>query len=391
MIHIDHKTDCCGCTACASICSSNAINMLPDEMGFLCPSIEANKCVDCGLCDRVCQFNSNYNRYDNYKTPFAFSFRLKDENQLKRSQSGGAFIAIASQIIGKGGIVYGAAFTSTWRVTHQKAFSFDELEKLRMSKYVQSDLRGVFPLVKKDLQNGKLVLFSGTACQVAGLKSYLPKRLHENLLCVDIICHGVPSPKIWEDYITYLEEKYQSKIVNACFRDKRFGWHGAIESFLFSNGKEVFRKTNNKLYFTGLSTRESCSQCHYTNLKRVGDITIGDFWCIPKETLFSKDEKGVSVVFANSENGSKYVEMIKDVAIIEEYPVDACMQPQLERPSSQNPLHDQFVADYVNCGFKQTASRYNALGSRYYIDEWKQNIRSLVGNILRFIKLRKTI
>lgn len=385
---LENKKDCCGCTACASICSHNAITMQPDEMGFLYPSVDINKCVDCGLCDRVCQFNSNYNRYENYNKPFAFSVRLKDENQLQKSQSGGAFIAIANQILSKGGIVYGAAFTSTWRVTHQRACSIEELEKLRMSKYVQSDLRGVYPSVKQDLQSGKLVLFSGTACQVAGLKSYIPKRLHENLICIDIICHGVPSPRVWEDYIMYLEDKYHSKIVKACFRDKRFGWHGATESFLFANGKEVFRKTSNKLYFTGLSTRECCSYCHYTNLNRVGDITIGDFWGIPEDLSFSKDEKGVSVVFANSEKGSEYVDMIRDIAIIEAYPVNACLQPQLERPSTQNPLHDQFAADYVNYGFKQTASRYNALGSRYYIDEWKQSVRSLVGNILRFIKLR---
>jgi len=388
MIQNNSKIDCCGCTACACICSHNAITMQTDEMGFLYPSVDVNKCVDCGLCDRVCQFNSSYNRYENYKKPFAFSARLKDENQLKRSQSGGAFIAIANQVIDKGGVVYGAAFTNTWRVTHQRASSIEELEKLRMSKYVQSDLRSVFPSVKQDLQSGNLVLFSGTACQVAGLKSYIPKRLLGNLICVDIICHGVPSPKVWKDYIEYLEGKYRSQIVKACFRDKRFGWHGATESFLFANGKEVFRKTSNKLYFTGLSTRECCSNCHYTNLNRVGDITIGDFWGIPEDLSFSKDEKGVSVVFANSEKGSEYVEMIRDIAIIEAYPVNACLQPQLERPSTQNPLHDQFVADYVNYGFKQTASRYKALGLRFYIDEWKQNVRSLVGNILRFIKFR---
>ena len=357
--------------------------MQSDEMGFVYPSIDANKCVDCGLCDTVCQFKTNYKRYENYKKSFTFSLRLKDENQLKRSQSGGAFFAIASQVIDKGGVVYGAAFTSTWRVAHIKASTFDELEKLRMSKYVQSDIRGVFPLIKADLQKGDFVLFSGTACQVAGLKSYLPKRLHENLLCVDIICHGVPSPKIWEDYIIYLEKRFNSKIVKVCFRDKRFGWHGATEYFLFSNGKEVFRKTNNKLYFTGLSIRESCSQCHYTNLKRIGDITIGDFWGIPKDSLFSNDEKGVSLLFANSEKGSKYIELIKDIAIIEEYAVDICMQPQLERPATPNPQRNQFVSDYVKFGFSKTACRYKALGWSYYCDEWMQKIRTFVGSILR--------
>lgn len=252
MIQVTDKYLCCGCTACASICPHSAIIMTPDGLGFLYPQISVSACVDCGACNKVCQFHDNYVRYDNFETPMAFQFRLESELELKKSQSGGAFFAIASKFLNSGGVVYGAAFTDNWRVTHQRATDYRGLSTLRMSKYVQSDLRGVFVQVKDDLKNGIHVLFSGTACQIAGLKAYIPNRMHSNLFCVDIICHGVPSPKIWEDYIGYLQKTRRSKIKKVFFRDKRFGWHGAYESFLFDNGREEIRNTSNYLYFSGL-------------------------------------------------------------------------------------------------------------------------------------------
>ena len=163
MIQIKDKSNCCGCTACASICAYNAITMTPDSLGFLYPQVNAGLCVNCGLCDKICQFHDNYERYGNYDTPHACQFRLKQDEQLKKSQSGGAFFAIADKFIAEGGVVYGAAFTKTWIVTHQKAADDQSLSALRMSKYVQSDMRGVFTQVKEDLKNGIKVLFSGTA------------------------------------------------------------------------------------------------------------------------------------------------------------------------------------------------------------------------------------
>ena len=153
MVNIEDKYNCCGCTACASICAHDAITMTPDSLGFLCPKVNPELCVNCGLCDKVCQFHNNYNRYDNYDSPLAFQFRLSQDEQLKKSQSGGAFFAIADKFIVDGGVVYGAAFTDTWRVSHQKANDNKTLSALRMSKYVQSDLRGVFRQIKNELKN----------------------------------------------------------------------------------------------------------------------------------------------------------------------------------------------------------------------------------------------
>lgn len=379
MVNIDNKYNCCGCTACSNTCLHQAITMIPDSLGFLYPKVDEDKCINCGLCDNVCQFQDNYKRYDNFDIPEVYQFRLDSDSELRKSQSGGAFFAIADKFINDGGVVYGAAFTGTWRVIHQKATDSQSLDKLRMSKYVQSDIRGIFPTIKDELKSGIRVLFSGTACQVAGLKSYVPKRLHKNLFCIDIICHGVPSPKIWEDYLQYLQEKRNSKIIRACFRDKRFGWHGARESFLYENGHEEFRRTSNYLYFSGLSMRESCSQCPYTNIKRVGDITVGDQWGIPKDSPY-EDDKGLSLILINSDKGKQLFENIEKNA--ERTSLKECMQPQLKQPSKLHPDYQRFAYDYETKGFLYVAKKYGDLGWRYkrkcFIKRVKDIVRPLI-------------
>lgn len=383
MINIKSKLDCCGCTACASVCSYNAITMTPDTLGFLYPKVNMDLCVNCGLCEKVCQFHSSYERYDNYIMPEAYQFRLMDENQLKRSQSGGAFYGLAKHFINTGGIVYGASFTNSLKVRHQKASNKQELETLRMSKYVQSDIRGVFYQVKEILKNGKNVLFSGTSCQIAGLKSYIPNKFHNQLYCIDIICHGVPSPQIWNDYIDYLQKTRKSKIKKVCFRDKRFGWHGATESFLFENDKEEFRKTYNYLYFTHLSLRDSCSNCYYTNLNRIGDLTIGDQWGISKDSPF-EDDKGLSVILVNSEKGHKLLqEITKTEAYIKKCKIEDCMQPQLKEPTKMNPNHKQFIFDYETKGFIYIAKKYSDIGVRYKINRFIDLIKNIIRPIIK--------
>lgn len=236
MINITNKADCCGCTACASVCAHNAITMLPDAMGFLYPVVDAAKCVDCGLCEKVCAFNDYYDTSLNLQQPQAYAARHKDMAEVETSRSGAAFIAISDYILENGGVVYGAGYANHFRVVHKRATTKEERDEFKGSKYVQSDLRGVFRQVRQDLKDGLIVLFSGTPCQTSGLNSYVGKKLRERLVLVDIVCHGVPGPNLWRDYIAYLEKKQGAEICWVNFRDKQeFGWAAHKETFKFVN------------------------------------------------------------------------------------------------------------------------------------------------------------
>ena len=240
MIKISKKEDCCGCTACASICPHDAITMVPDALGFLYPQVDMNKCVDCGLCERVCSFNDNYDTSLNLDKPLAYGARHKNMKEVETSRSGAAFIALSDYILEHGGVVYGAGYADHFRVVHKRATTKEERDEFKGSKYVQSDMNSIFRQVKKDLRNGLTVLFSGTPCQTSGLNSYIGKKFRENLYLVDIVCHGVPGPYLWRDYLNYLEKIQGSPIVWVNFRDKqKYGWRAHLESFIFKNGGVV--------------------------------------------------------------------------------------------------------------------------------------------------------
>lgn len=240
MIEINNPADCCGCTACASVCNHEAIEMKPDVLGFLYPKVNKDKCVECGLCEKVCAFNSHYDTSLNLPQPTAYAARHKDAAEIETSRSGAAFIAISDYILEQGGVVYGAGYADHFRVVHKRATNREERDEFKGSKYVQSDLTGVFKQVKQDLREGHTVLFSGTPCQTSGLASYIGKRLRENLFLVDIVCHGVPSPYMWRDYLAYLERKQGSPICWVNFRDKQmYGWGAHHETFKFVKGGGV--------------------------------------------------------------------------------------------------------------------------------------------------------
>lgn len=237
MIKIKDPADCCGCTACASICTHDAITMQPDALGFLYPEVDADKCVECGLCEKVCAFNDNYDKSLNLPVPEAYAARHKDMNEIMKSRSGAAFVAISDYILEQGGVVYGAGYKDHFRVAHKRAITKEQRDEFRGSKYVQSDLTGIFRRVKQDLKDGYTVLFSGTPCQTSGLNNYVGRKLRDNLVLIDIVCHGVPGPYIWRDYLTYLEKKHSDTIVMVNFRDKSlFGWKAHRETIKFRGG-----------------------------------------------------------------------------------------------------------------------------------------------------------
>lgn len=237
MINVDNPADCCGCSACYSICPHDAITMQPDSLGFPYPVLDKEKCVDCGLCEKVCSFNDSYDISNNLKEPIVYGARHNDMSEVETSRSGAAFIAISDYILELGGVVYGAGYTDHFRVVHKRATTRDERNEFKGSKYVQSDMNEIFRQVKQDLKDGLVVLFSGTPCQTSGLNAYVGKKLRNNLYLIDIVCHGVPSPYIWRDYLAYLEKKQGAAICWVNFRDKQmYGWTDHHETFKFKKG-----------------------------------------------------------------------------------------------------------------------------------------------------------
>lgn len=394
MIQINDPSECCGCTLCASICTHDAITMEPDALGFLYPKVNPSKCVDCGLCEKVCQFNDNYDRSFNLESPNAFAVRHKDISEVMKSRSGAAFAAISDYVLKQGGIVYGAGYKDHFRVAHKRATTIEERDEFRGSKYVQSDLTGIYRQVKDDLKSGLLVLFSGTPCQTSGLNAYVGKKYRERLILVDIVCHGVPSPYIWRDYISNIERKQKGIIRKVEFRDKeQFGWVAHKESFLFEN-KEIYKNTYTRLFYKHIMFRESCGVCHFTNLNRPSDITLADYWGWERNVPgFNDDDKGVSLVLLNTQKGQEvFAEVEKDVDA-KEVEVENSMQPNLMRPSEIDPLRKQFESDYLNKGFRYILKQYGEEGYKYKLIEkvkfLKQILRIIFTKLCQLLRVLK--
>jgi len=357
MIQIKDKKQCCGCTACASICAHDAITMEPDALGFLYPKVNESKCVECGLCEKVCQFNDNYDRSLNLQEPIAYAARHKDIDEVMRSRSGAAFVAMSDYILENGGVVYGAGYKDHFRVAHKRATTKKERDEFRGSKYVQSDMTGVFRQVKEDLRNGLIVLFSGTPCQTSGLNAYVGKKLRENLYLVDIVCHGVPGPYIWRDYLAYVEKKHGSRVVCVNFRDKeKYGWKAHQETFEFENGGGKFSFT--ELFYYHICFRHSCGVCHFCNLHRPSDITIADYWGWERtDVQINADDKGCSLVLCNTEKGRQLFEAVKDRMDTIPAELANVMQTHLQKPSEIHPRRDEFELLFAKHGLKYAMRR----------------------------------
>lgn len=356
-----HKNDCCGCTACASVCAHNAIIMRSDVLGFKYPEVDVDKCVNCGLCAKICQFKKLYDTFEVEESEI-FAFRNIDESQLLRSQSGAAFWTIAQQFIKEGGVVYGCGFDSSFRVIHKRVHTQDGLEDLRGSKYVQSDVCNTFIEAKDDLMNGIKVLYSGTSCQIANLKSFVGARLRENLYTIDIVCHGVPSPYIYKDYLNNLCKHNKAPLTKVNFRDKTQGWNTHIPSFKFGE-KVLYSSDYARFFYSHIMLRECCYECPYTNFKRVSDISIADFWGWHKFNDEFNDNKGVSLVLVNSEKGKFLLSSVSGISHI--IPISdrtLCLQRNLQYPTSRNPLRSMFEEDYAKYGYNYVAKKYLGTG-----------------------------
>lgn len=357
--------DCCGCTACKAICPKKAITMKTDDKGFLYPSIDESLCVECNLCTKTCAFQNGYSIEENLHEPHVYAVRHRDEKERATSRSGGMFAALCKWIFSeKNGIVYGVGYGQHFRAMHKRAENMKDAFEFKGSKYVQSDMGDIFSQVKDDLKAGKNVLFSGTPCQTAGLREFLKvSNINaENLYLCDIVCHGVPSPMVWDDFLTYLENKNKSKAVSVNFRDKeKLGWKVHFESVTFESGIKEFCQIYTDLFYKHIMLRPSCENCKYTNFQRPSDITLADFWGIGKVFPEMHDDKGVSLILVNTKKGEDMFSAVSDDITYKETVKEKCIQPNLQHPSVFGSETDAFWNDYKVCGFKYAAKKYSIL------------------------------
>lgn len=360
MIMINDKKDCTGCHACSNICPKSCITMKSDNDGFWYPIVDYDKCIKCQLCIKVCPI---INKTTVRNQPSAYACYNKDENIRLESSSGGIFTLIAEQIIDNGGVVFGAGFNKKFSVFHSYVKTKEELEKFRGSKYVQSKIGDTYKEAKEFLDQGTKVLFTGTPCQIGGLKSYL-KKDYDNLFCIDIICHGVPSPKVWEKYVSYQEKRAGLLTQRIDFRRKNEGWKRYSVSFLFKNNTEYTQTHNKDLFMKGflnnICLRPSCYACDFKTLHRQSNITLADFWGIENILPVMDDNKGISLIFVNSINGQFMLEQIKDKILYKEVDIKQSIMynPSAIKSVEYNPKRENFFRDVDQFIFDKLIKKY---------------------------------
>ena len=360
------KNECCGCGACAQKCPEKAIKMCKDENGFLYPHIEEEKCVDCKVCYSTCPFaDLGYIYNQSLDIPEVYMVQHKDYETLKKSTSGGAFTAIAETFCNEKYAIFGATFDENMVVRHTYTSDKRELHKFNGSKYVQSDVGECYKQAEALLKEDKKILFSGTPCQIAGLRSYLKKE-YDNLLCVDLICHGVPSPLMLEKYIRYLESKHGQKVKYISFRDKtKYGWLLPCTRIDFvssrsSNYHLTADDPYEKIFLSNIALRGSCYSCKFTKFRRVGDLTIGDFW--GAEILYPKinNKNGLSLVLINTDKGQRIFDHIRCFALCKKSDISSVSQENktLIRPTVKHKQRSAFYKDLHNMEFDKLIKKY---------------------------------
>lgn len=349
MINISDKKKCCGCTACASICPLKCITMTEDEEGFLYPKVDIVKCVECNLCEKVCPVNNTAS--SSQRILKTYVVRDKRTDVVRSSTSGGIFTSIMEYVLRRNGVVYGVIMDDDRVAKHIRVEGSDDprIKKIPGSKYVRSDIRGIYQQVKQDLDAEKNVCFSGTPCQVAGLKSYLQKD-YKTLFTVDVVCRGTPSPLYWKKFVEYQEEKYQSHITEAKFRSKTYGYHSGSMRLLFANGKKYIASVRVNLYlkafFEDLCSRPSCYDCAFKHAHRVSDLTVYDSWHAGKLAAIKDDDKGYTNVIVQSDRGQILFDAIRDMLHVyevdteEAIALDGCM---VRDSVSWNPKRETFL------------------------------------------------
>ena len=378
MIELADKKNCTACSACINICPKNAISFIGDDEGFNQPYINTNLCIECGLCVKTCpKFSTHKIKNQPIKCYAAYSYKYQ-----KKSSSGGIFSAITDYILKKNGVIYGAAFDNELQLIHKRVTKLEDMPPLRGSKYLQSNLTRTFQLIKQDLKESKLVLFSGTPCQIAGLQHFLNGYRINNLITIDLVCHGVPSQKAFDKWIESIK-KYP--IQDFQFR-KLDGW-SMIPKVLFTNGKEEILRYDKEVYmwafYKGYLFRPCCYTCEYANTNRIGDITLADFWGIGKYNKKFKPRKsnGISLVLANTSKGIDILTNIRETIYIEERELSEALHEQdnlknpFPYPKDRTTSAKDFISDMSLLDF----------GKKYHLlprNKYKYLIMSKIKNTL---------
>ncbi len=391
------KKDCCACGACVNSCPRDAVSMKEDEYGFLYPYIDADKCVKCGKCKTVCA----YQNYKETNTPLkTWAAVSSSERIVMHSASGGVFSTLAAAFLKSKDYVSGAVFDDGFNLHHIITDNMKDLIKLQGSKYTQSNTGDIFRQIKEKLKTGKNVLFCGCPCQVAGLKAYLGKE-YGNLFTLDLICHGVPSNRMFKDYLKCYENKKEIKTKKFLFRDKNIGW-GKNGSLISYSGKKyrLFESSVSYFYYfaQSLIMRTNCYSCKYANGKRCGDISIGDYWGIQKEHPEclggSKidESKGVSVIIANTDKGLRLINEHRGLFNLYESTFEKAAKgnAQLNVPTKYDHKREEILALYADGGWENVEVKFNnEIGLRRYSGYIKSLIpQKLKRTLKRHLKQR---
>lgn len=388
-----NKKDCYGCTACEVVCPTKAIEIKPDEEGFYYPVIDKNKCIGCSACVKVCNIEEyNLKKILNEEPKNVYAVWSKELNSVLRSTSGGASYHMAYNFIKNGGVVYGVVWSEHFVATHVRVDSIEKLDEIRGSKYVQSKLNGIFESVRADLNNNMKVLFLGTPCQVGGLKAIVKGKMLENLYTVDLVCHGTPSIKMFQAYISYLENKEKAKIVDfQCRGKKRTGWR-AYEEVKYDNGRMTKKVSGYQPYFIGfynaLFSKWKCYDCGYSQRKRCGDVTLSDFWGSEKsDRRLAKERKfGYNLFSCNTEKGKTLLESVSDDMTILQSSYEIAVRGDVRfRHSDTCPkIRNVIYKELDRIGFDGIKKHYLQV-KHLWIKRWIPN--SLI-NIIREIQCR---
>ena len=363
MKRVYKKKSCCGCEACANICPKQAITMEPDRYGFVYPVINNNLCIDCRLCKKVCAFQNIPVTSD---VPMAVYAAVNRNKQIiKNSSSGGIFGALASIVLEKNGIVFGCAWNHDMNPEHICIDKLSDLSKLQGSKYVQSRINNTYIKVQEQLRNEKYVLFTGTPCQVAALKSFLGKD-YDNLITADLICHGVPSQAFFNDYINHLEAKYNGKCIDINFRDKSNGWSLMVKLTYIKNSKKYEKKIPNSAsyyynyFLNGYIYRDSCYNCKYAGGTRQGDFTMGDYWGIEKHHPDIITKYGVSALLINNKKGMELCDKLMEYLELTPSTFEQVRENngQLCQPIPMSSKREEILEIWINGGAEALARRF---------------------------------